>query len=642
MTSTNKSTHVEAPRTFREATKRFTDAGFAPSELLPIVPPGPDAAENARKSLGKMPGRFLSFDGEWRGLRGDHLTRGLAEDVQRQAQKWPTGNVGLLCRSFPAIDCDVGSEPARRVVERAAVAVFGLGYAERIRGDGPRRLYALRSRPDLEPAHQVPNEKWAFRLPGDGDTLHYVDILGHGKQFVAAGTHPTGDAYGWREGSDLCAMVQANEIEWIERTDIDNLRARFEEEVRKEGGTVVLMPGGSGGGASKGTGRDYSRDEPTIAPKRLIAAMKKMPNSSANFRDRESFIAVIAGFKAAAGREADNFEDEVREWAASGEPGFGYEGAEFDKIWRSTRHPRVTPDYLTGLLRRHKVHDFAGDDFSDSAPGVSREIAGHKAAAKAVMATKNAPLLERAAKAYVFQHMGTATGVASRNIRQPMRQRAHPDRVWSATDWWAKLLSDPDPQLLRDLHIAYGDKKTDLPKFLWELESAYPFAFFTREIRHPGYDYGEVVERYDTRGSPDGALNMRQRSQAQNAADKPRRDPALARQDRDHFLDFFRRGFGDGQISEYLLDTLAYMVKTGKRPGHMLVIEGEPEAGKSLFVETLIALLDGTGPHVRGRIDGAKLMNEAALRFLFGQIEGSRIVSIKERRKVQDASELQH
>lgn len=245
-------------------------------------------------------------------------------------------------------------------------------------------------------------------------------------------------------------------------------------------------------------------------------------------------------------------------------------------------------------------------------------------------AAKNGPLLTRAANTYVFQHMGTATDAASRNIRQPMRLRAFPERVWSATDWWDGKTPDPNTGILQELHVNYPDKKTGLNDFLRDLGGLYPFAFFTHVIKHPGFDYGEVAERFDTRGNPDGALNVRQRSQAQNAAERPRRNIALAKADRGHFLEFMELGFGNGQVKEFLLDTFAYMVQSGKRPGHMLVIEGEPGVGKSLLAEFLIALFDGTGGHVQSRVDGAKFMSKDGLRFAFGRLEGCRICVIKE------------
>lgn len=435
---------------------------------------------------------------------------------------------------------------------------------------------------------------------------------------------------------DLCEMVKANRVELIESADIDRLRQAFESTVRKIGGTVRVS-GDNGRGASGGRTHDYSRDEPIADADRIIDALYEVPNTEANFPGRDDLIGVLSAVRAAAGHRAldQDFEDDVRRWAVDTSEGF-CDDDYFDKIWDSLRSGvQCSRGRLSVILRKHDVHDFDGIDFEDDggafdAADASRQIHGHKAADKVTRAAKNGPLLTRAANAYRFQHMGTATRAASRNIRQPMRLRAYPERVWSAADWWDGKTPDLNTGILQELHVNYPNKKTGLYDFLRELENAHPFAFFTHEIRHPGFDYGEVVERFDTRGNPNGALNVRQRSQAQNAAKHPRRNPAFAKADRNHFLDFMRRGFGDGKITEYLLDTLAYMVQTGRRPGHMLVIEGMPGVGKSLFAEFLIALFDGTGPHVRSRIDGAKLMNEAALRFIFGRIEGCRICSIKE------------
>lgn len=636
MTSVNKSTRS---LTFGEASKPFRDVGVPSPALLPIAPPEAVVAENSslarnRKSLGKVPGRFDAHRQEWTGLGGNAITEGLDKRTRACAENWPTSNVGIVCRAFPAIDCDVNSDAARELVERVVRTVLGDGYAERLRGDGPRRLLAFRSDPKLEESRRVRKATWEFRLPGDQDDAppHKVDILGYGQQFVAAGMHPFGDAYKWHAERDLCEMVKADRVEFIESADIDRLRQAFESAVRKIGGTVRVS-GDNGRGASSGRTHDYSRDEPIADTDRIIDALYEVPNTEANFPGRDDLIGVLSAVRAAAGHRAldQDFEDDVRGWAVNTSEGF-CDDDYFDKIWNSLRSGvRCGRDRLTVILRDHGVHDFDGIDFEDyEAADASRQIDGHKAADKVTRAAKNGPLLTRAANAYRFQHMGTATGAASRNMRQPMRLRAYPERVWSAADWWEGKTPDPNTGILQELRIHYPDKKTGMNDFIRELERTYPFSFFTHEIRHPGFDYGEVVERFDTRGNPDGALNVRQRSQAQNAAKHPRHNIALAKADKNHFIDFIGRGFGDGHVTEYLLDTLAYMVQTGKRPGHMLVIEGVPGVGKSLFAEFLIALFDGTGKHVKSRIDGSKLMNEAALRFIFGRIEGCRICSIKE------------
>lgn len=640
MTLVDKSTRSP---TFGEASKPFRDAGVPSPALLPIAPPDAVVADNSslarnRKSLGKVPGRFDAHRQEWTGLGGNAITQGLDKRTRACAENWPTGNVGIVCRAFPAIDCDVNSDAARELVERAVRMVLGATYAERLRGGGPRRLFAFRSDPKLQESRRVRKATWEFRLPGDRDDAppHKVDILGYGQQFVATGTHPSGDAYEWHAERDLCEMVRADRVEFIESADIDRLRQEFESTVRKIGGTVHVS-GDNGRGAGSRRAHDYSREDPIADTDRILDALDRVPNTEANFPQRDDLIGVLSAVRAAAGRRAldQDFEDQVRGWAVDTSEGFCDEDY-FNKIWGSLRSGvRCGRDRLSVILRDHGVHDFDGIDFEDDggafdAANASRKIDGHKAADRAMRAAKNSPLLTRAANAYVFQRMGTGTGAASRNIRQPMRLKAFPEWPWSAADWWDGKTTDQNTDILQELHVNYPDKKTGLYDFLRDLENAHPFAFFTREIRHPGFDYGEVAERFDTRGNPDGALNVRQRSQAQNAADKPRRNIDLAKADKNHFLDFMHRGFGGGEVTEYLLDTLAYMVQTGKRPGHMLVIEGVPGVGKSFFAEFLIALFDGMGSHVRSRIDGSKFMNKDRLKFVFGQIEGCRICSIKE------------
>lgn len=153
MTFTNKSTR---PLTFGDAITPFRNADIPAKALLPIAPPDAPVVEDSslarnRKSLGKVPGRFDVRRGEWTGLGGNAITEGLDKQTRAQALQWPTGNVGVLGRAFPAIDVDVGSEDARQLVERTVRAVFGERYAERLRGTGPRCLFAFRSDPQLDP-----------------------------------------------------------------------------------------------------------------------------------------------------------------------------------------------------------------------------------------------------------------------------------------------------------------------------------------------------------------------------------------------------------------------------------------------------------------------------------------------------------
>ncbi|WP_157085465.1 DUF5906 domain-containing protein [Methylobacterium sp. Leaf99] len=642
MFADNKSTPA---LTFDEACRPFIEAGITARALVPVAPPGARVVENSslarnRKSLGKVPGRFDARRGEWTGLGGSPpaVSEGLDKCTITEALDWPTGNVGVLGRVLPGIDVDADSEAFFRLAETAFIDTLGSGggYAERLRGDSLSRTYAFRCDYFRDINQCVEPRRLKIRMSGEDASAparHGVDIQGYGTQYLISGTHPSGDAYHWSPDRDLAKMHRDGRLHSITNADIDRFLRRLVELVEAAGGEVVHTSGRGWHGVGGGKLHDYNRNEPITSPKKIIDALWKMPNTEENFGSRDVFIGALASIRAALGCNAldQEWEEEVRGWAVGSSGGY-CDDDYFDNAWDSLRKGvRLSQEHLPRLLRAFGVRDLDGIDFvDDGCADTSPEIDVHKSVERAAKAKENGQLLSRAAKAYVFQHMGTSTGGASRNIRQPMRLRAHPERVWSATDWWAKLTPDPDPQLLQEMHVAYSEKKIGLPVFLRDLENAYPFAFFTREIRNPRFDYGEVVERYDARDNPDGALNVRQRSQAQNAADKPRRNFAQAKVDTEHFLDFIRRGFGDGPVTEYLLDTFAYMVQTGKRPGHMLVIEGEPGVGKSLFAESLIALFDGTGDHVKSRVDGAKLMNDAALRFIFGKIEGCRICSIKE------------
>lgn len=637
MATTSKSTHVEHPRTFGEATKRFTDAGFAPSELLPLAPFDADVADNFRHakengSLGKAPGRYLPGSRKWVGLQGPHLTEGLNENVQREARHWPTPNVGVCSRHYPAIDCDVNSEDARRLVERAVCTVLGAFYAERVRGDGPRRLYAFRSKTNLDPSRQIRKSTWEFRLRDDAENApsHKVDILGTGQQFVAAGIHPNGDLYGWDKKRGLHAVVEADEIE---RADIEKLRVALEAEVRKVGGTWVRAS--SSKITDGGKLYDYTWDNPIAEPGRIIDALWKMPNSEANFPLHDDLVEVLAAIHAALGSAAvdPEIEDQVREWAVDSSDGWCREKEDYEKVWNSLRRGvKCGRDRLLVRLRKHGVRDLDGIDFPDDAAAIVLGISEHKAAEKAESAAKNAPLLARAVEAYVFHHLGTVVGKRGEDPKQKMRPREYPNRLWNADDWWKGKIPDPNKDILKDLQSEYIDKQTGLADFLLDLEKAYPFAFVSRVIKDPRYDYGEVVRMYDTRKKPAGALNLRQRSQAQNVAEKPGRviDHVQAKADVARVLDFFERGFGSGEVKEYVLDTLAFMVQKTQRPGHMLIIEGEQGVGKSLFSQFATALLDGVGEHIAARIDGSKLMDRNSFRFGFSAIEGARCVPIKE------------
>lgn len=624
---------------FGEACRPFINAGIEARALIPIAPPGAAVAQNSslarhKDSLGKVPGSHSPSTRKWSGLGGPALRDGMTKDDRTRAANWPTGNVGLLGRLCPAIDSDVRTEGARVIVEAAMIETFGTEYAERLRGDGPRRLYALRSDPKLGSDRRVRNGKIRFLMPGETDEkqAHGIDILGTGKQYLIEGIHPHGDRYHWHPDRDLCAMTRANRLARIENGDIERFVAALERQLQAIGGRILNAESGGGGRLAQ----DHNQSESLAPADRILAALASVPNSEANFPSRDDFVAVMAAIRAFAGSLVldSDFEDRVRAWAVESSNGWCDDGY-FETIWESLhRGQRCGREAFVTILRKHGCHALDGLDF----PKDSAEDRAVIAENRAIAQKEERALLDRAAEALVFQHMDTSTGRKS----QFMRFRSQPTREFDAAEWWkGRTGKGGVGGLLADLHATFGTAPDKLFDFLDALHVAHPFAFFDRITKNPRYAFGAVIKRRDNYGQPAGLLNIRQWSGAQIVASKPRIDPVLAAADCQHFLRFVCLGFGDGEVGSYILDTLGFMVQTGLRPGHMLIIEGDQKVGKSLFVDFWTALLDGTGDNVAGAINGAKLMNDGSRRFIFGGIEGARVVNIKELPEGSRASDMQ-
>lgn len=617
---------------FGEACQPFTDARIKAVALLPVIPPGACLKADFKldaKSFGKVPGSYNQGAGLWSGLGGDAVTEGMNAEARTRAADWPTGNVGLLGRLCPAIDSDVLSEEARAIVEAAVIETFGTEYAERLRGDGHRRLYAFRSDPKLGPDRRVRNGKIRFLMSGETDEeqAHGIDILGTGKQYLIAGVHPSGDRYRWHPDRDLCAMMRADQLAMIENGDIERFKKALERRLEAAGGRIVSAESGGGGGPVE----DHSRSEPLASADTILGALAKVPNTEANFPSHDAFVAVIAAIRAFAGNLAldPDFEDGVRTWAVDSSDGWCDDGY-FEKAWESfPRGQRCGRNALVTILRKHGCHALDGLEFPENTADDCAVIAGHKAAAKG----EHRALLNRAAETLVFQHQDTSSG----RKFQPMRLRASPGNELDAADWYKGRSTDRDGRLLADLHSTFGTGPDGLFNFLRALMEQHPLAFYQGTTKHPRYEYGAVVPQPSDPGRPEGMLNLRRQAQAQTAARKGQIKTHLADADLAHFLEFVRRAFGDpectkseGIAERFFLDTLAYMAQTGKRPGHMFYLVGDQGTGKSILVEMVIALFDGTWPGINGRINGAKLTNENARRFIFEPTEGCRVVALQE------------
>ncbi|MDR7037969.1 hypothetical protein J2X36_002724 [Methylobacterium sp. BE186] len=618
--------HTESTLTFGDACRRFLDAGIPARALIPVAPPGARLAEQAglgEKSLGKAPGRFDKSRGLWCGLKGNFTRVGVRDraDVEEFAS-FPTSNVGLLGRYAPAIDSDAETADARRFVDRLIVAAFGdgAGIAERVRGNGPRRLYSFRhAEIGADKSRIVRTRHIHYRLKGEEDHLpiHKLDIIGAGNQYVITGTHPSGDKYEWAKDWDLADIAQSGKWHRVENADICRFIEMFESELIKAGGTLIA----STGGRVPREERDYSRDNPIMPVRDVFDGLQALPNDERNFPARDDFVAILAAIRAALGREAETSANQVEAWAC--EDPVWCPPDYFEKAWKSLAPGvRVDRHALDFEFRQRGIFVSARSAFPDDAGTAAVEITNRKSEQR----TAETLLLHKVAARFLFGHVNMRTN--NRELR--IRSRRDVSREWRALDWWHYETMDRGIGLLQEIQKCprWSSGKIGFWNFVRDLEQAHPENFYIGETRHPNYPRGEMVAQDNFDGTVLREVNMRHLSPVQVFAKRPAKDAGQAENDLRILLDFVSRVFG--KLASYELDTLAYMAQTGRRPGNMLYLVGEQGVGKSIYTEMLISMFDGNGPEITSRVDGTKLINENSRRFVLAKVEGCRIISVKE------------
>lgn len=217
--------------------KDYAAAGFL-TELLPILPPGVEVSpasahrDNLEKSRGKVPGKRTNAG--WVGF-SDWAAHETTDSDVATWSRWGAG-IGLQGRLFPGLDIDVEDSELADAID--ITAALELGFAPTRFGRGSRRLRVYAG-PGFK------KRRLAFRLPraaegagpgergardaggprdgsandldprgaaagdanpaGDpGWTVHAVELLGAGQQYVLEGVHPkTGLPYRWADDSPV-------------------------------------------------------------------------------------------------------------------------------------------------------------------------------------------------------------------------------------------------------------------------------------------------------------------------------------------------------------------------------------------------------------------------------------------------------
>lgn len=603
---------------FAAACEKFVLSGINPKGLLPVIPPGAKIADTSQvqdSHIGKVPGSYSPRTGEWGGLYGDAVNVGFPADRQERAANWPTGNVGLLGRVFPAIDSDAESPAVRRLIHEAVAEEFGLDrVAERWRGNNDRRLYAMLA---LDPKDNfVRTRHVSLKLPGDNKPSK-IDIIGKGNQYVIAGTHPSLDTYEWCPKRDLADPDCVRRLVKIDDADIDRFLARVEERVRELGGEWA---GDDGTGNALYDERDPLDMKPTYKFAAIQRILDAVPNTEDNFPTLDSFVGFLAALRAASGWNANDpeLEQAALEWATA--EGWADEDY-FYKRWNSLGRVRATANSLDRILTKKKIYIQTADHYEEDEAEQSEKIQEVKRAAK----KERRGVLADIALRYIFRDVNSNTPGHDKII---MSSPWTGESAWPAFDWYMQKTTRRDP-ILQVLRTEYGPGKDDFWRFIQDLKEQHPNVWYMGEARNPYHDFGDLVEEETRNGNGvQFRLNTWSLSKTIQLAKGVDLTAAQAQADVETILEFGRRLFGE-KLWQFELDTLAYMAQRNARPNGFLVLVGDQGVGKSLYTQLLIRMFNGRRPEQSGQIDGNKLTGDSA-RFALAGVEGCRIISIKE------------
>jgi len=188
-------------------------------DLLPVVSnPGATIAPTSKLStLGKVPSRY-NAEGLVTGIARwtEHHTT--AADIERW-QRVPDFGISVQTRGVLALDADIEDAGAAARVKELFADSLGAGVPVRWRANSNKFLIPVWVE------SPEPITKRRLVLPNG---LGAVELLGHGQQFIAVGTHPSGARYAWTPGgtsspvgSQGFARLELEELEalWLRLRD---------------------------------------------------------------------------------------------------------------------------------------------------------------------------------------------------------------------------------------------------------------------------------------------------------------------------------------------------------------------------------------------------------------------------------------
>lgn len=254
-----------------------------------------------------------------------------------EVETWSArGNLGLKGTSFPAIDIDI-KHPKLEGLSQAVTEL-----AREVCGDAPLRTRngstsrLLMYRPDEGLAYH----RIGFVAPQcEGEWR--IEFLAGRQQYVAHGIHPEGMPYQWDREVDPETAPVITKAKWEEFCT----RARALLDLH---GCTLVEDKAANITSRKALG---CPEHLAPSPETVFAALRAKPNTPDNFPNRDrgtrALLPFMCAIKSALGDAADDYYEQVEEWALE-YPGLAPD--ECHSMWRSIRDSAFGWSYIKEVV----------------------------------------------------------------------------------------------------------------------------------------------------------------------------------------------------------------------------------------------------------------------------------------------------
>lgn len=262
--------------------------------LIPIIPPECETVVSIDpESRGKVPGE-IGEGGRWRGVRDWQNRVATESDLERWRDMG--ASIGVLTGyEVSGVDADC-YESADALAAAGVIERYIPGAPIRV-GQSPKAIHAFRPIEDDFPYHMFQFGEFS----PNGKQKNRIEIIGRGRQFVAHGVHPiTKMPYRWTR-----RLVPPNELPALTAAQAELMMAELH----------ALMPNAGARMSSSALGPAPDQETLRGDPAAVGRAVAAIPNTSAHFPSRDSYVRVGYAIKAAVADEAAAF-DLYSEWCA--------------------------------------------------------------------------------------------------------------------------------------------------------------------------------------------------------------------------------------------------------------------------------------------------------------------------------------